>query len=230
MAESNPITPTGSYNEIGIDYIVPKTAAFPIEIKTANAGTTYAKLDGANLQVKFDTIAELTAANGVSVDGAILKDGALTQLNNVFLKIRNAANNASYDIVKVDASNALAFGTVLAFAQTWTPTVTCSGSMTYTSQTINHATYWEFFDRIRITFDITGTIGGTPSTDILITLPVNAHTDVFGGSVVTNNGTQDGGTIARQSATQAYIRLPASANWTAGASRRFFGSLEYRRA
>lgn len=65
-AASNQIIPNGSYNNVGVDFITPYTAAQAIVVATSKtAATGYIAFDGANTQLKVDKIAEYTAANGI---------------------------------------------------------------------------------------------------------------------------------------------------------------------
>lgn len=66
--------------------------------------------------INVNTIAEKTAASGVTIDGVLLKDGALgantvnfgTSLrgeNDTYLRVRNAANSGDLSVLKADASD-----------------------------------------------------------------------------------------------------------------------------
>lgn len=57
---------------------------------------------------------------------------------------------------------------------TWSPTLTTSGSMTYTSSTITFARYFQIGKFVLFKVAFTGTVGGTPSTYIGFTLPVTS--------------------------------------------------------
>ena len=65
-AASNQIIPSGSYNNVGLDFITPYTAGQAIVIATSKTAVTgYASFDGANTQFKVDKIAEYTSSNGI---------------------------------------------------------------------------------------------------------------------------------------------------------------------
>lgn len=109
-ASTNAIRPSGGRNHIQTDYISPRSVEAPlveIKILTAPGGTQYFGLDAQNLAVKVNTINELTAAAGVTIDSVLLKDGTARLTNNTYLQARNAANNANVDIVKINASDAV---------------------------------------------------------------------------------------------------------------------------
>lgn len=109
----------------------------------------------------------------------------------------------------------------------WVPTYGASGSMTFTSVTTNYAKYRQFGRWVDFQADFTGTIGGTPSTDVTFTLPVTAsHTEnAYGGRADTV------GAFAFQSgsATVVNVRRYDSSVWVAG-SRRIVVSGSYEAA
>lgn len=110
MTASNQLAPTGSINNIGVDYITPKTVAGEITIAAVKDGSSaYASFDGANAKIKTNTIGEYTAASGVTIDSTLIKDGGVRLLNNIFLTARNATNTADVDLLKLDGSNQAVF-------------------------------------------------------------------------------------------------------------------------
>lgn len=110
MSASNQLRPSGAFNNIGVDYVTPKTVGGVITFAAVKDGTNpYAAFDGANLQAKFDKIAEFTAGTGVTLDSVLLKDGGVRLLNNIALSARNAAGLADVDILKLNASNEAVF-------------------------------------------------------------------------------------------------------------------------
>lgn len=61
---------------------------------------------------------------------------------------------------------------------TWTPTFSCSGSMTFTSNSINIIKYKLRYDTVLFAINVFGTTGGTASTDIKVTIPFPVASDV----------------------------------------------------
>lgn len=114
----------------------------------------------------------------------------------------------------------------------YTPTLSASGSMTYTSTTINLAQYLKIFDWGIVKFNITGTTGGTASTDLRLTLPA-------GWSWADTQNAQPLGTLT-DSTKQPAKFLPSSgviiarnmtdANWGLGSGRQFDGAVIARLA
>jgi hypothetical protein len=100
----------------------------------------------------------------------------------------------------------------------WTPSYTGSGSMTYTSVTTD-AKYKYRYDACEIVHNSNGTVGGTPATDINVTLPTyNTNTDIIQGWGVTNdNSTNRTGQYPLINATNSLIcRKTDFSNYTAG--------------
>ena len=82
MAATVSIEPV-SYNQIAIDYLCPKTATSDIYVRTAEAGTDYARFDYSDQAFCADEILEYTAASGVTIDGVLVKDGGITVSGDV---------------------------------------------------------------------------------------------------------------------------------------------------
>lgn len=75
MAASSQAAPTGGYNNIGVDYIGPKTVGGDIVIVGEAAATTHiATFKKSGTSFSVDHILEQTAAHGVNIDGVVLKD------------------------------------------------------------------------------------------------------------------------------------------------------------
>ena len=112
----------------------------------------------------------------------------------------------------------------------WTPTLSASGSMTYGTTTINFAKYIELGNLIIIMLDVTGTVGGTPSTDLTFTTPtsVSANTTSFSTTVL-DGGSALAGICNRNSSTTLYVRRYDSAVWSAGSGRRYIVSGFYEK-
>jgi len=78
---TNQITPVGGYNNLGCNWITPITASQNIVVGDDDSATnTVCEFDVTGLAIKVDTISELTAAAGVTIDGVLLKDGGVDGL------------------------------------------------------------------------------------------------------------------------------------------------------
>lgn len=66
----------------------------------------------------------------------------------------------------------------------WTPTVSASGSMTFTVTTINYARYMRIGDTCFHEVSIRGNTGGTPATALTITMPFSISGDLFYAGVL----------------------------------------------
>jgi len=77
MTATAPIQPAGGINHTKTSYWSPLGSDDFLKFydDVPATGNLFFEVDAANLQIKADTIAEVTAANGVVVDGATLKDG-----------------------------------------------------------------------------------------------------------------------------------------------------------
>jgi hypothetical protein len=107
-AESQQIIPSGTINHIGVDFITPKTSAQNIAILRAPSGDTIAEIDvSATKALKINTINELTANNGVVIDGLTIKDGAITGYQVANQKLTDISGLATTDggFIVGDGSN-----------------------------------------------------------------------------------------------------------------------------
>jgi hypothetical protein len=139
---------------------------------------------------KTDTISEETAAAGVTIDGVLLKDSRIAT-------------------------------SVLEFNMTsWTPTVTASGAMTVSAVAVNFAKWGDLGSAIYVVANVIFTLGGTASTDVYLTVPVNIQNIGAPLSMHTNESSNSVTSIGEvYSATQVVARRPSYANWTLGTLR-----------
>lgn len=105
---------------------------------------------------------------------------------------------------------------------TWSPTLTASGSMTFTSTSIATARYIQVGKIVMFQIEFTGTVGGTPDTNLQFTLPVTAAATagLVGGAVALDPG-NFGGYYISLSTSQVAGRRYDSNSWSAGAGRGF---------
>jgi hypothetical protein len=99
----------------------------------------------------------------------------------------------------------------------YTPSYSCSGSMTFTSPVTTYAQYWQFGKFVFVRVSVTGTLGGTASTDLYISLPITAAATEQLLSAIANDGTP---TIAKgyfDTTGRVRIRKPDNSNWSLGA-------------
>lgn len=113
----------------------------------------------------------------------------------------------------------------------WTPTLTADGSMTFTGTSIARARYAQIGKVVMFQIEFTGTVGGTPSTNLQFTLPVTAASTsgLAGGAVALNPGNV-GGYYIPLSTSQLAGRLYDSSAWSAGSGRGFRASGLYEAA
>lgn len=104
--------------------------------------------------------------------------------------------------------------------QSWTPTVTGSGSMTISGLTVAFARYLQLGSIVFFTLNISCTTGGTAGQDIQISFPINSSI-VTDAIAISGNGVPAGGSLqslvsfASYGAQQFLARIVA--NWPAGA-------------
>lgn len=105
---------------------------------------------------------------------------------------------------------------------TWLPTYTAAGSTTYTSVTTYVARYRMIGYHCEVQHTSTGTVGGTPSPSIRVSLPISALDKYVlnGGGFCFNNGVSQSGTCSSVNADNAvlefYVAAVAGTSWTAG--------------
>lgn len=106
----------------------------------------------------------------------------------------------------------------------WAPTASALAPMTYTSVTVDYAKYQVRRGLVQCYVRTFGTIGGTPTSDVYLTLPVahSAAQPVHVGGGAYDNSLMKSSNIQINAATApantAIFRLYDSSNWTAGAN------------
>jgi hypothetical protein len=174
MPPSSFIAPLGGYNAGSIDYLAPQAALGPITgyDKNDGTGTAWWKIDNsATRAFCFDKLLEYTAAAGVTIDSVLLKDGGVRLLNNLMLQARNAANSADIDLLKLNASNQLQFGTTFdVFRTTFTPNSYSSNIGSWSTVALNPSFYIPIGKLLLFSFTALGTIAGSP-TELYATMP-----------------------------------------------------------
>jgi len=103
---------------------------------------------------------------------------------------------------------------------TWSPTYSANNSMTYTSVTTTSARYIQFGKLIIFQLQASGTVGGTPSTELRATLPATAAVTIspFAAQCV-DGGATIGGCGYISGTTLIAVTRYDVASWSAGASR-----------
>lgn len=241
MPATNPLTPKSSYNNVKIEYLTPQTSKNIYVADNANypsSGSSYFTFDGTNRQILVDKIYNYTAAAGVRIESVLLNDGSVRLENNCVLKGVNAAGSSEIDIVKINASNKLEFNSSLDVNwETYTPTVTPSGSMTF-SGTYTWGTsgtnwlFWRIGDLVLFKGIARGTIGGSVSTYFDCTLPVTAgDADQYFDVMTFENGSPTPGYAYLTSTTNLRVFKAGATAWVAGANSGFiFTGAWYRAA
>jgi hypothetical protein len=147
---------------------------------------------------------------GIRVNGATANQIAKIDSNGDL--VTRTAADARSDISAAEAGT----------EASWSPTLTGSGSMTVTSQTIHEARYQKIGDYIFFNICAVGTIGGTPDTTINIPHPVagTAHDTNCTFPAIANDGdgTNLNSPIWRYSGSNISVFKQDVSNWTAGAS------------
>lgn len=189
MAASGQIRPSSGYNNVGADYISPVTAASDIDVcTTSTANVPIARFKNSDVSLRVDRIGEITAANGVDVDGSLLKDGSIKVTNNNYITAINAAGSGSQNIAKIDASNQLIFASVaaatrnsLALGGTYTDALASSGvaTSTTTSATILSIAPTLEADEI-VLYYATGGLSGSANAACTLALQVDASNYIIG--------------------------------------------------
>ena len=134
------------------------------------------------------------------------------------LRLKTARMSVVADII--DSLNALAFPAWTDY----TPTLSASGSMTYTSTTIGVAKYLKLGNIGLIHIQVSGTTGGTASTDLRFSLPSgwSLSNDSRPSLCRISDGSGQAGEFLASS-TLIIARNVAGGNWGLGASRSYRG-------
>ena len=107
--------------------------------------------------------------------------------------------------------------------ESWTPTITAGGSMTFTGQTVLASAIFRKSNIVSFQLAVDGTIGGTPSSTLVIPMPYG--TVAGGGDTIcginsnNDNGTYNTGPLIRASSTTIAVYNETRTSWTAGAAR-----------
>jgi hypothetical protein len=102
----------------------------------------------------------------------------------------------------------------------WTPTLTAGGSMTYTSTSISYAKYIKRGKQVFFQASITGTTGVSAHPDLIMSLPfTTAGSSVCGGACLVHDSSNVAGTFTLSTSTTITINRYDAANWGLGASR-----------
>lgn len=107
--------------------------------------------------------------------------------------------------------------------QDWAPVYAANGSMTFGSVTTSYARYMRIGSTVWFAINAVGTVGGTPSTGLSFSLPVNAKDGngyVQGFAHAKDAGTFSEGNYAVYSDV-VYVFKAAYANWGGGANSGF---------
>jgi len=104
--------------------------------------------------------------------------------DNMFIQIANDDVSIGLGKLYVSVTGNFSATNYAAIASTWTPSWTCSGSMTISSVSLSYARYWRVGPVVHCQVRATFTLGGTASSDIYFTLPVTAQSTVAAGGFV----------------------------------------------
>ena len=111
----------------------------------------------------------------------------------------------------------------------WTPTTTPNGSMTYTSTTLNVARYTVAGNICAFRYQITGTVGGTPSNLFTISLPLSAVAPLFNtfACALRDAGNWVAGFVVCTASSNFIVRRYDQANFSAGSPTAIYVSGSY---
>lgn len=112
---------------------------------------------------------------------------------------------------------------------TWTPTVTCTGAMTYTSVSYSSCPYKLSLNSAQAYVNYAnGTVGGTPSTGIEFSLPISSTAFYMSGVGWCYDGAEMTGMAGNyDSYTKMRIQKYNAAAWNAGATKLVSANLNY---
>jgi len=166
----------------------------------------------------------------VVVASAFSTNTTVTIAVNTDHTIANAGITDNY--ISYGASPA-GYPTTFAYTATWS----CSGSMTIGAGTVNFTRFSILGNKCSLSLSYSAfTLGGTQSTDIYATLPVNSSRSVsafqndINATYMVDGGTSKVGSfgIADGDATKARFRITNEGNWTLGSTNSYVaGQLTY---
>lgn len=233
MAATTPLIPKSSYNNVKISFITPNVDKNIYVANNASypySGNAYIQFDGTHQSIHVDLLEEYTASNGISVDQVLLRDGYVRMRNDSYLKAHNALGTNELNILKINASNKLEFDSTLDLNwQTYTPTITPGGSMTYTGTSIkwgNSNTGWLYYqvgDLVLLKGYVSGTTGGTASSYFDVTLPAAAadSNQYFDVLTYENGSSASAGYAYLTSTTNLRVFKAGGGAWTLAANTGF---------
>lgn len=113
---------------------------------------------------------------------------------------------------------------------TYTPTVTASGSMTVSSLVVNDAKYRKTGTTVELWLSLTMTLGGTASSTIYATLPINNIG--YDGTTTFTNFTYDSATVVSyglfaNTSTLQFAKDLTAANWGLGPTKQVRTNFSY---
>lgn len=156
----------------------------------------------------------VTSVNAASVN---------TPLNTIVNDYNGNVTDANISSAAAIAFSKIAGGSASALVawQTWSPSYSASGSMTFTSVTTNYAKYVQIGKVVYFQINASGIRGGSTSNEMYFTLPITAaaSTDVFAGGVTDTTGAVTVGTACfLLSSTTVRVRRYDAANMSVSAS------------
>lgn len=106
----------------------------------------------------------------------------------------------------------------------WTPSWDCEGSMTFTSVSLRKAQFKVIGDMVYMLLDASGTTGGTASTGIQATLPINAGDNYTRQAIaIYASGSENTGyALIQSSDNKILFRKADTSNWGLGTGKYVF--------
>lgn len=162
-----------------------------------------------------------TTTNGQAADGGQVESNFQEIYSNITND--NIAANAGIDISKTD------LGTFTPWTAFTPAAYGGTGSMTFSSVTVNKARYMQIGKKVTVYYDFTGTTGGTTSGQIWFTAPVAPSSDglyAVGSAKCTDNSTVIGG-WSNMDATKIYTAKFDTNAWALMAGENIAGTITY---
>lgn len=159
-----------------------------------------------------------TVASSMTIQGA----GGLGVTYGITAATITTTGAADLAVVKTSSLTVNGYD-ILGAWHTWTPAFTGSGSMTVSAGTIYNANYMIHGRTMCVSMYVYSmTVGGTPSTDILMALPASKVSDgpSLDAARLMDNSVWQTGTAATVNASGILWNKTDASNWTAGAGTR----------
>ena len=217
-AISNPTITGGTASGLALANPTISTSGMALTAPVLSGGTI------ANAALTNGSASNLTLTSP-GISGGTIANAAMTNgtASNLTLSTPGITGGTATGLtlagtVTISTPASIAFGSNW---QSWTPTVSCTGSMTATSTTVTDAQSLQIGPETQFKVYLSTTLGGTASSELDITLPGTAAgaLSIAYAIVLPNGAAGWSPCVAFVSGSKLLVRLAAGANYTLGSTQ-----------